>query len=162
MSASNDPTIETIDNSDLDLSGVSLRDPVLDKVWVRCRISDLYWERIDAKNGGKATQLVISLVTDEPSVAEDGRPLPAGHRPGKQTIYATPTGGLTQEMINKKIIRFQIAALGLDVDPKNPVLPPGTKFGKPDQYIGRPIRAFFEAEHKPDATYQRVGRWDRA
>lgn len=161
MSADNDPTINIIDNSDMDLSG-SLRDPVIDKQWVKCRITNLYWEQIETKKGEKAKQLVIGLVTDESTTAEDGRPIPAGHRPPNQTIFATPTGKLDMDSIRKRLARFQIAALGLDVDPKNPVLPAGTTFGKPDQYIGRAIKAFFEAEHKPDATYQRVGRWGRA
>lgn len=150
---SNDPTIETLDNSDLDLTGVSLREPVMDKQWVRCRITDLYWEKLDARNGGKATQLVIGLVTEEAATSTDGRPVPIGTRPPKVNIYATPTGGLTQDMINKKLGRFQVAALGLEAP---------TKFGPPDQYIGRAIKAYFEAETKGDATYQRVGRWDKA
>ena len=153
MSATNDPTITVISNEDMDLTGVALRDPVIDKQWVRCRITDLYWEQIDAKGGGKAKQLVIGLVTEEAATGNDGRPIAAGHRPPKVNIYATPTGGLTDEMIKKKVGRFQVAALGL-AEP--------TKFGPPDQYIGRPIKAYFEAESKGDATYQRVGRWDRA
>lgn len=154
---SNDPTIEVLDNSDLDLSGVSLRDPVLDKQWLLSRITNLYWEQLTSTKtaDGKAKQLVIELVTEEAGTSTDGKPVPPGHK-SRVNIYATPSGGLTQDMINKKVGRFQVAALAIDAP---------TKFGPPDQYVGRMVKAYYEAEEgkqKDGTLFQRVSRWEKA
>ena len=145
-------TNQVIDNSDLDLTGVPLRDPVIDKQRIKCTIKDLRWEQLTSTKtpDGKAKQLVIELVTEDPATSTDGQPVAPGHK-FSVNIYATPTGGLTQEMINKKIGRFQVAALDLTA--------PG-KFGPAEQYIGRPVIAWCEAEENKGNVYQRVGRWE--
>jgi hypothetical protein len=161
---SNDPTIEVLDNSDLDLTGVSLRDPIVDKQWLLSRITNLYWE-LTGQEGkvpptthnpkGRATQLVIELVNEEQGTSTDGREVPPGSLKVKVNIYATPTGGLTQEMINKKVGRFQVAALALDKP---------AKFGTPDQYVGRLVKAYYEAEEgkqKDGTLFQRITRWEK-
>lgn len=152
-----DPTIDVIDNSDLDLSGVSLRDPVVDKQWMVSTITNLYWEQLTSNKtpDGKAKQLVIELVNQEQGTSTDGKPVPPGTLKTKVNIYATPVGGLTQDMINKKVGRFQVAALGIEQP---------TKFGPPDQYVGKQVKAYYEAEaSKQDASmlFQRVNRWEK-
>jgi hypothetical protein len=150
-----DATIDVLDNSDLDLTGVPLRAPVIDKRWVLSTIKDLYWEAKKTKAGTPAKQLTIVLVTAEQTESTNGQPV----LPGLQTtatIWATPSGGLTQLMINQKVGRFQVAALGL----AEPMV-----FGSPEQYIGRSVKAYYEAEaDKSDPTimYQRVNRWEKA
>lgn len=151
----NDPTIDVIDNSDLDLTGVPLRAPVIDKQWVVSTIRDLYWEAVKKKDNTLAKKLVIELVTDEAATSTDGRAVPPGHQT-QTDIWATPSGKLTQLMINQKVARFQVAALGLDE---------ATVFGSPDQYIGKKVKAYYEAEQgdkDPQALFQRVSRWERA
>lgn len=145
-----------IDNSDLDLTGVALRDPIIDKQWVRSRITGLRWEQLTSNktSDGKAVQLIIEAVTEEPATATDGRVVPVGHK-SRINIFGTPTGGLTQDMINKRVGRFQVAALGLS----EPV-----KFGSPEQYIGKLVKGYYEAEaDKKDASilYQRINRWEK-
>jgi hypothetical protein len=153
-----DPTIDVIDNSDLDLTGVPLKDPVVDKQWLLSRITNLYWEALksDKTPDGKAKQLVIELVNEEAGTSTDGRPVPPGTLKAKVNIYATPVGGLTQDMVNKKVGRFQVAALGLDQP---------TKFGPPDQYVGKLVKAYYEAEagrQNDGIMFQRVNRWEKA
>ena len=150
-----DPTIEVIDNQDLDLTGVPLKAPVIDKQWVLAMVKDLYWEAKKTKAGDAAKQLVIELVTQEPATATDGRAVSPGFE-CTTNIWATPSGGLTQLMINQKVGRFQVAALQL-AEP--------TKFGSPEQYIGKLVKGYYEAEaDKKDPTllYQRVSRWEKA
>lgn len=150
------PTIEVLDNSDMDLTGVPLKDPIINGRFVLSHITNLYWEALksDKTPDGKAKQLVIELATDEPAVAEDGREVPIG-QPTKVNIYATPVGGLTQDMVNKKLGRFQVAALGLS-EP--------TRFGPPDQYIGKQVKAYYEGEdaRQGGGRFQRVTRWEKA
>lgn len=157
----NDPTIDVIDNQDLDLSGVPLKDPVADKQWAPAHITDLYWEQIDTRAGGKGKRLVIEVVTDAPVPAlETDRQVPAGQKI-TDNIWATPSGKLSQDTINKKIQRFKAAALNLtDADLKTDV-----KFGAPDRYIGRPIKVYLTAEagdKDPSMMFQRISRWDKA
>lgn len=154
----NDPTIDVIDNQDLDLTGTPLRDPVADKQWALSRITNLYWEALksDKTPDGKAKQLVIELVNEEPLTGTDGRAINPGTLKTKVNIYATPVGGLTRDMINKKVARFQMAALGLTA--------PG-KFGPPDQYVGKLVKAYYETEEgrqKDGTLFQRVSRWEKA
>ena len=155
---SNDPTIEVIDNSDLSLAGVSLRDPVVDKQWLTSRITDLYWQALksDKTPDGKAKQLVIELVNEEQGTSTEGKIVAPGTLKTKVNIYATPVGGLTQEMVDKKIVRFQTSALGLTEG--------RAKFGPPEDYIGKMVKAYYEAEpsRDGDGVFQRVNRWQKA
>jgi hypothetical protein len=154
-----DPTIEVVDNSDLDLTSVSLWDPVVDKQWGLSRVTNVYWEAVKngkGPNGGDAKQLVIELLNEEPLTATDGKALAPGQHKSKVNIYATPSGGLTQDMINKKVARFQTAALAIDTP---------TKWGSNDQYVGKLVKAYYEAEagkQNDGMLFQRVSRWERA
>lgn len=141
-----------------------MRDPIVDKQWVLSRITNLYWELLDNGKGkvtpsnpkGKSKQLVIELVNEEQTTSTDGRIVPPGSLKNKVNIYAEPTGGLTQDMVNKKIGRFQVAALAVN-EP--------TKFGPSEQYIGKLVKAYYEAEpskQDPTMMFQRVSRWERA
>lgn len=152
----NDPTIQVVDNSDLDLTGVPLTKPIIDKQWVKVRITNLYWQELESTKtvDKKAKQLVIQGVTEEAATSTDGRVVNPGEA-FEVTIYATPVGGLTQLMINQKLGRFQVAALGL-TEP--------TKFGPPDQYVGKVLKGYFEAEAgRQDSSilYQRINRWEK-
>src|ERR1043165_898844 len=108
-----DPTREILSNEDLDLTGTELRRPIIDKAWVLSTVKECFWEAKQTKTGEKAKQLVIVLVTAEAATSTTGKPVNPGQET-EVTIWATPSGGLTQSMINQKVARFQTAALGIE------------------------------------------------
>jgi hypothetical protein len=122
---------EQVDNSFLDntdLTGVEVGPPMLGDCLVHCTTGDV---RIVA-NGDKR-RLVIPLTLEEPAVDVDNKPVNPGVRL-TDSIQLTPSGGLTQEIINEKLARFQVAV-------KREKRP--GPFGPIDQYQGKTVLVKF-------------------
>lgn len=123
---------QQIDNSFLDnadLTGVEISRPIIADSLVRSRIGDL---RITVDDKGQR-RLNIPLTLEEPATSVDGKPVNVGFQ-HTDSILITPTGGLTQEIINEKLARFQTAALRTKT--------PG-KFAPLDQYSGKEVLVKF-------------------
>lgn len=131
-----------IDHNDIDLSSVDLSRPVIDKQTIRCTVSDV---KIEEKEGRKNFNIVLN--TEAPATSRDGKTLQPGFK-HTESILMTPTGGLTQEMINEKLARFQKGVIGA----QGRLMPL-------DQYIGKQVDVTFEADRK-NPEYQRVARWN--
>lgn len=154
---SNDVSYETEVTNDL--SNADIVRPQFDNVRARCIIGDLKVEVKTSADGSKIRELLIPLTLDEPTKSTDERIVQPGFviQGGKKpaaTILLTPVGGLTQEMINEKLAKFQVAALKLTKQEAN--------LGDLSRYAGLPIVAVFGLRRdKNDAskTYQDVKGW---
>lgn len=142
-------TVET--SVDVDLSNTDISRPLFDNVFVNCTTGEVRVEK--SENGLKS--LVVPLVFDEPATDTNGKQV----QPGfviTDRILITPTGGLTQQMINERLARFQVAALGLS-KPQN--------FGATEQYIAKKVKVGLKLRtDKNDATkvYQDVKSYSKA
>lgn len=145
---SKDVTVET--EVQRDLSNVDISRPLFDNVYVLCTTGEV---RVEVNDGKKS--LVVPLVFQEPAVDTNGNT----QHPGfvvTERILLTPTGGMTQDMIDKSLARFQVAALGLD-KPQN--------FGSTTQYISKKIKVGFKLrtdKNDPSKIYQAVKSWSKA
>lgn len=102
-----------LSNIDIDLTGVNIARPLLPRQTVKCRIGEVKLEKPD----GRGRSLVVPLTLEEPG--KDTKD--AVVHPGfvvTDRILLDPTGGLTQEMINERLARLQVAALKLKVPQK--------------------------------------------
>lgn len=138
---------ETIDNIDLDLSLVELERPLLNNVVPLCTIGEA---KIETKEG--KSRFVIPLQLEEAVVATNGKEVHPGFQV-TDSIFMTPTGSLTQEIVNEKLARFQKAVLG--------------KQGRfvPAEFVGQKVRVMFETKpdrDDPSIQRQRVKRYLRA
>jgi hypothetical protein len=133
----------SIENDDLDLSQVDLSRPLIDQQTVRCRVADV---KIEEKDGKKNFNVVVT--TEGAATSKDGKTLQPGFK-HNESILMTPTGGLTQEMINEKLARFQKATLGT----QGRLLPL-------DQYVGKEVDVTFGVRDGKDGQFQTVKRWN--
>jgi len=145
-----------------DLSNADIVRPQFDNVRARCIIGDLKVEVRTSNDGKKIRELLIPLTLDEVTKSTDGKEVQPGFEimGGKKpaaTILLTPVGGLTQEMINEKLAKFQVAALKLTKQEAT--------LGDLSRYSGKPVVAVFGLrQDKKDAskTYQDVKGWSKA
>lgn len=98
-----------LSNLDIDLSGVDLSRPLLPRQTLRCRIGEVKLE----KQENRGRNLVVPLTLEENGTDTNGRTVNVGFVVIDR-ILVDPTGGLTQEMINERLARLQVAALKLD------------------------------------------------
>jgi hypothetical protein len=144
--------IEELSNLDIDLTGVDISRPLLPRQNIRCLIGDL---RIERSEPSKPRSLIIPLTLDEPAKDTKGDTVNPGFVVTDR-ILIDPTGGLTQVMINERLARFQVAALGLDK--------PGP-FGDLSQYAGRKVTVTFDVrpdKQNPEMLYQDCKRYSKA
>jgi hypothetical protein len=105
-----------VSNVDLDLTGQSPTMPQFKDVWVTCTTGNVVIEEDD---GGKdATRkgqkrLVIPLIFEEEATAVDGRKVPVGFSGCTDEIGLFEVGKRTKDMIQRDVLRFQCAALGI-------------------------------------------------
>lgn len=147
--SNNNVTVET--NVDLDLSNTDISRPLFDNVFVVCTTGEV---KVEVSEKGLKS-LVVPLVFDEPAIDTNGKSVNPGFTVTDR-ILITPTGGLTQQMINERLARFQVAALGLS-KPQN--------FGSTEQYIGKKVKVQFKVrQDKNDANkvYQDVKSYSKA
>jgi hypothetical protein len=141
-----------LDNSFLDnadLTGIDVSRPLLPKQVLTVRTGDV---RIEKSDDGSKRYLVVPLVLEETGKDTKGNPVNVGFSVTDRLLL-TPTGGLTQQMINEKLARFQTAVLATDK--------PGP-FGQLDQYQGKLVRVQFDVradKQDPDNQFQDVRRY---
>jgi hypothetical protein len=139
-------TVE-LSNLDIDLTGVDLSRPLLPRQTLRARIGEVKLE----KQENRGRNLIIPLTLEEPGQDTAGRTVNPGFVVTDR-ILVDPTGGLTQEMINERLARLQVAALKLDR--------PG-RFNAAD-LVGKEVLVTFDVRaDKTDASksYQDVKRY---
>jgi hypothetical protein len=145
----NNNTVE-LSNLDLDLSSVDLSRPLIGgKQTKRCRIGNVTLEQ----QQGRGRNLVVPLTLEEPATDTNGKTVNPGFVVTDR-ILVDPTGGLTQEMINEKLARLQVAALKLDRP---------QKFA-PADLIGREVLVTFNTRADkldPSKLYQDVARYNK-
>lgn len=101
--------------SDLgDMSGISTKYPVLDAGLQKMKIKSFKRDdKPNKKTGNPQSMLLIELATED--FAKQYQKPDADIAPGHvitERIILTPTGGLTQEMIQQRLARVMEAALG--------------------------------------------------
>jgi hypothetical protein len=147
--SNNNVTVET--EIPIDLSNTDISRPLFDNVFVNCTTGEV---KVEVSEKGLKS-LVVPLVFDEPATDTNGKQVQPGFTVTDR-ILITPTGGLTQQMINERLARFQVAALGLS-KPQN--------FGATDQYISKKVKVGFKTRvDKNDASkvYQDVRSYSKA
>lgn len=141
-----------IDNADLDLSGVSLSRPLIDKQTLLCRTGEVKWE---TSEDGRFKNLVVPLTLEESAKSTKDEDIHIGFQ-HTDRILATPTGGLTLDMIKEKLARFQVAVLKLDKP---------EAFGDVSRYSGQLVKVAFKIrqdKNDPEKQYQDVAKFVKA
>lgn len=142
-----------IDNSDIDMSGVSLARPLLPKQTLRCRTGEVKLEATD-KMG---RQLVVPVTLEEPGKDTKGNVVNVGFVVTGR-IGLDAKGNRTQLMVQEQLGRFMVAALRLAQEDN---LPP-FKLSDLSVYSGKELLVEFDTRpDKQDASklYQDVKRY---
>lgn len=147
-------TETNIDNTDIDLSGVSIARPLLPKQTLKCRTGEVKLEHHD-KMG---RQVIVPLTLEEPGKDTNGNTVNIGFVVIDR-IGIDAKGNRTQQMIGEQLGRFSAAALNLH---ETTNLPP-FKLSDLSVYGNKLVLVTFDTRaDKQDASklYQDVKRYN--
>lgn len=142
---------QTIEN---DLTNTDLSRPLI-KGLALCRTGELTIDEKQSKKGEMLRYLNIPLQLEEMVTSTEGKSIQPGFTVTDR-ILITPTGGLTQERVNERLARFQIAALALAKP---------TQFGAVSQYSGKLIKVKFDTrpdKMDPTMLFQDITAYSKA
>ncbi len=137
-----------------DLSNVDLQRPLI-KGLVLCRTGELSIDEKQSKKGEMLKYLNIPLQLEEVTTSTEGKSIQPGFTITDR-ILITPTGGLTQERVNERLARFQIAALAIAKP---------TTFGAVSQYSGKLIKVKLDTrpdKMDPTTLFQDIVNYSKA
>ena len=99
----NDPDI-----ANADLASAETERPIIGTSTKRVRLGDIRGEERTGKNGDLQRWIIVPFSLEETAETVTGKELPIGRRL-EHRILASPTGGLTQAMINERLAKLQKA-----------------------------------------------------
>jgi len=102
----NDPDI-----ANADLASVETERPIIGASTKRVRLGDIRLTERTGKNGDPQRWIIIPMTLEETATTVTNKELPVGRRL-EHRILASPTGGLTQAMINERLAKLQKAGTG--------------------------------------------------